>query len=1167
MLKKQTLFILFAFCILLSAKSLAQELSNKRSHQYIISSDTITLDSLSIIPGSFFLADSTGQKIDSTLYILNTMNSTIIISQAFREKHTTFKASYKVFPVSFSKNYFHKDYDKAFHDVTSINNPFIYNYTDKTNDIFKTEGLNKNGSISRGISFGNNQDVIVNSSLNLQLSGKLSDNINILAAITDNNIPIQPDGNTQQIQEFDKVFIQLYNQNSKLIAGDFELQRPHSYFMNLYKKSQGGYFSTTFLLPKKEKDIAKQTKITSIASAAISKGKYTRNTINVLEGNQGPYKLHGSNNESYIIVIAGTEKVYIDGQMMVRGQSNDYVIDYNTAEVTFTPKNFITKDKRVMVEFEYSDKNFVRSLFFVGEEIEKKNVKIRFNFFSEQDSKNQPIQQSLTNEQKNLLGAIGDSIELAVASNVDSILFNNNEVLYKKIDTLVLSVLYDSVYVYCTNADSAHYRLGFTNVGQGFGNYIQIKSSANGRVFEWVAPVGAVKQGSFEPVLLLVTPKKKQLFTVAADWKISKNTFATIESAISNNDINTFSGQNDNDNIGYAATVKLVNKYPFYKTDSTKWTLITKLSNEWVYRDFSPIERYREVEFERNWNMGNLTIHDNENIGTLQLTLFDKKTGTIGYQFSSYLKGSEYNGMQHAVNGLLRKKGFELAFDGSLLQTKGLISNTAYLKQKVSLSKYFKHITIGVKEEEEHNEFREKNSDTLQITSFAFKEYQAFIKSPDSTKNKFLLNYKKRFDFLPENNRLNQATIGESINATLDLIKNSKNRLNFTASYRMLSINDTSLTIQKDDDNVVGRIEYYLKLFKSTISFTTYYEIGSGMEIKKEFSYVEVAQGQGVYMWSDYNENGIKELNEFEIAAFQDQANYIRIYTPTNDYIKTFSNQFTETFLLNPAVIWSNKKGVKKILSRFSNQTTYRIDSKTNNIELMNAYNPFVSGISDTSLIFLNSSFRTSTFFNRSNAVIGMDYSYQTNNNKILLTNGFESRSLVQQTIKIRWNIAKKFLFTIAGSSGIKSNKSDYFSSKDYNLFTSDAEPMFSFQKSTSFRLSLSYKYSEKKNSWGTINEKAILQKSGIEVRYNVLSKSSFLLKANYILISYNASENTSIAYEMLEGLKKGSNATWNITFQRNISNNLQLNLVYDGRKSSTAKMVHIGTVQLRASF
>src|SRR6185436_5340533 len=134
----------------------------------------------------------------------------------------------------------------------------------------------------------NNQDVVLNSSFNLQLSGNITKDIEVVAALTDNNIPVQPDGTTQQLQEFDKVFIKITKQPHSLIVGDYEIGSPESYFMKYYKKLQGGSYTGGFKLSEKEK-------VSAQASLAVAKGKYNRYQLPVTEGNQGPYKLAGAN--------------------------------------------------------------------------------------------------------------------------------------------------------------------------------------------------------------------------------------------------------------------------------------------------------------------------------------------------------------------------------------------------------------------------------------------------------------------------------------------------------------------------------------------------------------------------------------------------------------------------------------------------------------------------------------------------------------------------------------------------------------------------------------------------------------------------------------------------------------------------------------------------------
>ena len=81
------------------------------------------------------------------------------------------------------------------------------------------------------------------------------------------------------------------------------------------------------------------------------------------------------------------------------------------------------------------------------------------------------------------------------------------------------------------------------------------------------------------------------------------------------------------------------------------------------------------------------------------------------------------------------------------------------------------------------------------------------------------------------------------------------------------------------------------------------------------------------------------------------------------------------------------------------------------------------------------------------------------------------------------------------------------------------------------------------------------------------MNKGSLNLKADYIQIQFNGTQNTSLAFEMLDALKIGQNITWGATYQRTLSNNLQISITYDGRKSDGTKIVHVGGASVRAYF
>ena len=122
----------------------------------------------------------------------------------------------------------------------------------------------------------------------------------------------------------------------------------------------------------------------------------------------------------------------------------------------------------------------------------------------------------------------------------------------------------------------------------------------------------------------------------------------------------------------------------------------------------------------------------------------------------------------------------------------------------------------------------------------------------------------------------------------------------------------------QDEKSLNSRILYNQGFFDQFLNLNTVFEVNSGVVPQQDFTYVAVDEGQGYYTWIDYNENGIQELNEFEIAQFQDQANFVKILLPNQVFIKTQQNKWSTSLHINPKSWIDSDNGFKKVLSNFS---------------------------------------------------------------------------------------------------------------------------------------------------------------------------------------------------------------------------------------------------------
>ena len=1162
LLSKKGLILIFATLLCLESFSQVpvqdnKPLSNLRKKRIAVVADTIRLDTFSIIPHTFLI-----EGFSDTAYVFDNINAWMKWKTVPATDSVTIV--YRVFPYKFNTVIQRLNYDSVSYKFYAPTFEFGRSDQQVARGLFDFGNLQYNGSFGRGISFGNSQDAVVNSNFNLTLNGLLGDSIEINAAITDNNLPIQPDGTTQQLNEFDQVFLQFRKKAWQLNLGDIDIRQNNSYFLNFYKRLQGIAFET-------RTRIGKSSSSKTLVSGSIAKGKFTRNIFQGLEGNQGPYRLTGANNEFFFIVLAGTERVFIDGELLQRGEDRDYVINYNTAEVTFTPRRMITKDSRIQVEFEYADRNYLNANLYVSQEFELNDkLKVFVGAFNNSDAKNSTINQTLDDRQKQFLANVGDSIHNALyPSVVLDTAFDAGKILYEKLYYNPGSGI-DSFYQYSTDPAVAKYNLAFTDVGEGRGNYVEDFNGANGKVFKFIMPIAGVKQGRYEPVLRLVTPKKQQLMTIGTDYKMTRNTRLKTELAMSNYDANTFSDKDNGDDVGIAAKVQLANTALLRSSGKKKTELLTNLDYEFVQGKFKPLERLRNVEFSRDWGLGFQPMPSDEHIIRASARLQNAKHNSLSYQLMNYNRGDDYNGFQNNIQQFFNWKGWQLNNQFAFTNFRTRFVKGSFIKPVFDISKELKSLKdfrLGFRYAVEENKTKDKASDTLTTQSFSFDTYSAYLKSSEKKKNKYGITFFTRSDKYPVSKHLVRGDRSLNVNLQTELLANEHHQFLFNATFRKLKILD-GISKQKADETILGRAEYIINEWKGLFMGAILYELGTGQEQKRDFVYLEVPAGTGQYAWIDYNNDNIQQLNEFEEALFPDQAKFIRIFTPTNQFVKANYTTFNYSFQLNPKAVLNSSdiRGFPKFISRMNLKSSLQITKKSvakGNTE----FSPFKYELVDTALITLGTVFLNTFSFNRFSSKWGFDISNLRNSGKNLLTYGYESRKVNDWTIRFRWNLSRAFTFDVNGKKGFNGLYTPSFANRNYELDVNNVEPRLVFIQGTKFRFATGYKFDTKKNKQEFGGEKSTSNSINVETKYNVLQNSAIAGKFTYSNIDYKFPVNTTVSYIMLDGLLPGSNYLWSIDLTKRLLNNLELNFVYEGRKPGTARTVHIGRASVRALF
>ncbi len=1097
-------------------------------------SDTVFLDSSTVIPSSIKVFTAKGIEQDS-LWHFDTERSQIIFKKMLND---SFSVSYRILPYNFRKKLIRYDSIRIVPKMRD-NNDF---FSTGESDLFSEEKLITQGSIIRGLSVGNNQDAVLNSKMNLQIAGKLSENIRVEAAVSDETMPIQPDGNTAQIQDFNKIFLKIYSPDFSIIGGDIDVSSKRT-FLRYDKQFKGVQYS-----------LKKQSKQDSLSKdnfnfgLAVSKGKYRRQKISAVEGNQGPYKLLGQNGETYILVLSGSERVFIDGKLLKRGESNDYTIDYNSAEITFMPTIIITKNSRIIVEFEYSERNYSRFTTFSDNEFTIGKSDFYFDYYSQKDAKNQPIDMELTDSMKQILYNAGDDKSMAFYPSFSHTIFDKNKILYERKDTTVEGNIF-SIFSYTNNPKADVYTVNFSYVGNNMGNYVISTNNINGRIYTWVSPENGIKQGDYSAERELIAPQKHSVAEFGGNIFIRKNSSLNFSTALSNSDLNLFSPKNDNDNFGKAIKISLTKMLRKTAEDSA----FTKLDFDYTYtgKHFSAVEQYKEQEFDRNWNLDTSFFSDEHILG---LNIENKRQKSfVNINFKSLFYPQNYFGVKPEISGNRVGDKMKIKYNASYLHSKIFAGKRSdFFRAFMDINYRIRKMIVGSFYDSEMNLWKAAIRKSLLSNSYSYYSGGVFFQNNDSTKNIFRLQYKKRYDYLPKNNSLKMSSFSNDFSFILKT-KAQKFNTDFLLNYRLLNVLDTNLSKQKTENNLNSRAILNFSLLKNSIRQNVYLGISSGLEQKMQFLYIAVAPSKGVYMWTDYNKDGIKQIDEFQVAQFSDQANYVRIPIQSQDYFRVFGKKISCSLSFLPAKLFDKRERLQDLLSKINNTFSFNIEQKKDKFDLFN-------------FDYANSSKYNLSIYNLLNispfSGLLFSYIYNRNKSKVLLVNGIDgfyvsnNKFIYKYRIKSNWSVNGEFV------TGEKKSNSNYSLNRNYILRRKKTtiKAIYSYKNSN---LTLEYSYQDERNILG--DEVLFQNNLGINIQKTIKKKYQLSAALKIINNNFRGTSNTSVSYIILEGLKPGINSTWQMLLKRKLNKVIEISLMYSGRYSLGLKAIHSGSINIVA--
>jgi len=1137
------------------------EVTAQNEYNSVVISDTIAINfqnnypisSVNIIPGSemIFLKS---KKLSLNDYSFTYSQSFFTLSDSLPYSiFDTLIVTYRSLKLSLQKEYIKRSlvvkYDEKFGDTVSV----LTSTGGFSPEAIFGADMQKSGTIVRGFTVGTTKDFSLNSGLRLQLSGRISEDIEIVAALTDENTPIQPEGNTERLEELDKVFIQVKHPNVVGTFGDYQVTQRFGEFGVIDRKLQGLMGEFSF------KDAY------GYVSIANSRGKFNTNNFNGSDGVQGPYRASGINNERDIVIIAGTEKVYLDGIELIRGENNDYTIEYSNASITFTPNRLITSASRISIDFEYTDRQFTRSFFGAGSSTKffDDKLQLKVQYMREGDNQDAPIDFSLSEADKIILSLAGDDRNKAIKSGVklaepDSLGVIKG--LYIKVDTVFNGEPF-SYYIYNPGDSLSIFTVSFSYIGEGKGDYIR-------QSLGYYNFVG-IGQGSYLPIIFLPLPQLKQMGNVVVDVNPFENVTLSLEYAGSLWDKNRLSDLDDDDNYGYARNI-------FLKVAQTQ-ILIGDLDlgkagltfrDRFIQDKFTSLDRFNEVEFDRNYNIASQTKSEDESLREIGVSLQPIQELTINSNAGFLRQGDNFS--SDRFNNLFRfsdSKTFNVEYNLDYVKSTNLTLKSNWLRHKANAFYTFWLLKPGIEFLAEDKQNNQVQKDSLLNGSLKYFEYSPYLELMEIYGFRMFTKFGVRDDYLPNNGVMIKESKAQTYSVEMNYSGIREVNTNLVLTFRDKKYEEQfKANGFLDNETILIRSRTKFNFWERLLNGDFYYEVSTQKSAKLQKVFVLVEQGTGNYIYlGDLNNNGIADENEFEPALFD--GDYVQLPLPTDELFPVIDLKTSTRWKINFSELVDVKSLIGKIVSPISSETFWRVEENSRDSNYANVYLLQLSTFQNENTTIRGSNYIQQDFFLFENDQdLSFRFRFTQRNALSQFSSGYERYYNRERSLRIKFKMVKEISNQTDIVNQIDNVSAPENSNRIREINSNNIISEFSYRPDRNIEVGFRIKVGKSEDTHPEIP--TIIDMNSMLLRFNLsfLSTGRLRIEIERDELISSTTENF-IPYELTNGNQIGKNYYWRLNFDYKLLTFLQTTISYDGRLQGESRVVHTARAEARAYF